>query len=376
MTAFPTLPTISAAWAASPWTARLEEAGPFAMTVAPWIALIAVVVAATAFLTSRRGTEKRAARKMRKLAGTLLDPATYRQFHDVAFQTREGAVHIDHVLVSPFGVFVVESMDERGEIAGKAFDSDWTCTFRGDTAKFTNPLRPNFNRKLALGNLTGIGEDKLFSVIAFTDEARFAHPMPDNVTRGKGLADYVASRNTPILAESDIAAVAARIAQTLSSRPAAPRPRTGQAGPKGRTDPSHLRFMNLLKFAAMASVLAGGAHVLHNTTQFPDMPFNPVTWFTGETPSKAVVTRKQTIRTDAAPQSDASGILRITAARDTSLTLIDEQNGKTVLSLELKRGESREVELSKGHYTARILQDGAVRTRRVSFIAARGALEL
>lgn len=376
MTSMLPLPTISAAWAASPWTARLEEAGPFAMTIAPWVALISVVVAAMAFLTSRRGPEKRAARKMRKLIGSVLDPATYRPFHDVAFQTREGAVRIDHVLVSPFGVFVIESMDERGEIAGKAFDPDWTRTFRGETTKFPNPLRPNFNRKLALGNLAGIGEDKLFSVIAFTDEARFAHPMPDNVTRGKGLADYITSRKTPILTASDIEAVTARIAETMSGRPVAPRPRTGQTGPKGRTGPRQLRFMNLLKFAAMASVLAGGAHILHNTAQFPDMPFNPVTWFTGEAPSKAVVSRKQAIRTDAAPQSDAHGILRVTAARGTSLTLIDERSGETVLSLELKRGESREVELRKGHYTARILQDGAVRTRRVSFIAARGALEL
>ncbi|GAB6111670.1 nuclease-related domain-containing protein [Desulfomicrobium salsuginis] len=376
MTSMPSFPTVSAAWAASPWIARLEDARPFATAAAPWLAFIVAVIAVAALLTSRRNRERRAARQTRKLAAALLDPATYRQFHDVTFQTREGAVHIDHVLVSPFGVFVIQSMDERGEIAGKAFDPDWTRTFRDETIKFPNPLRPNFNRKLALGNLAGIGEDKLFSVIAFTDEAKFAHPMPDNVTRGKGLADYVASRNTPILAESDIAAVAARIAGTVFSRPAAPGPQAKQAGPKGRTGPSHLRFMNLLKFAAMASVLAGGAHVLHNTAQFPDMPFNPVTWLTGEAPSKAEVTRKQTIRTDAAPRSDANGILRITAARNTSLTLVDEQDGKTVLSLELGPGESREVELRKGHYTARIVQDGAVRTRRVSFIGARGALEL
>lgn len=375
MTSMPSFPTVSAAWAASPWIASLEDARPFAAAAAPWVGLIVAVIAVAALLTSRRNRERRAARKTRKLAASLLDPATYRQLHDVAFQTREGAVHIDHVLVSPFGVFAIQSMDERGEIAGKAFDPDWTRTFRGETAKFPNPLRPNFDRKLALGNLIGIGEDKLFSVIAFTDEAKFAHPMPDNVTRGKGVADYVASRNTPLISADDIEAIAARIAETVSSRPATPRPRTGLARPKGRTA-SHLRFMNLLKFAAMASVLAGGAHVLHNTAQFPDMPFNPVTWLTGEAPSKAEVTRKQTIRTDAAPRSDANGILRITAARNTSLTLVDEQDGKTVLSLELGPGESREVELRKGHYTARIVQDGAVRTRRVSFIGARGALEL
>lgn len=376
MTAMPSFLTASAAWAASPWIARLEDARPFAAAAAPWVALIVAVIAAAAFLTSRRGQGKRAARKIRKLAASLLDSGTYRQFPDVSFQSREGVVHIDHVLVSPFGVFVIQSMDELGEIAGKAFDPDWTRTFRGETAKFPNPLRPNFDRKLALGNLIGIGEDRLFSVIAFTDGARFLHPMPDNVTRGKGFAEYVASRNTPLISAGEIEAIVARITETMSRRPVAPRRRPGSAGLKGRTGASTLRFMNLLKFAAMASVLAGGAHVLHNTAQFPDVPFNPVTWLTGEAPSKVEITRRQPVPTEKAARSDAYGILKITAARDTSLTLVDAQSGKTVLSLELRRGESREIELPRGRYTARILQDGTVRTRLVSFIGATGSLDL
>lgn len=376
MTAMPSFPTVSAAWAASPWIARLEDAQPFAAAAAPWVALIAAVVAVAAFLTSRRETGKRAPGKIRKLAEALLNPGTYRQFHDVSFQTREGAVHIGHVLVSPFGVFVIESMDERGEIDGKTFDPDWTRTFRGRTDTFPNPLRPNFNRKLALGNLLGLGEDRLFSVVAFTDEARFRNPMPDNVTRGKGFADYVLSKDTPLIAESDIPAVVARIEATMANRPAARQAKAGPAGRKTCSGAGRLRFMNLLKFAAMASVLAGGAHVLHNTAQYPDLPFNPVTWLTGEAPSKAEITRSQPVRTEKTPRSDAFGILRLTAARATSLTLVDAQSGKTVLSLELRQGESREVELPRGRYTARILQDGAERTRLVSFIGATGALDL
>lgn len=370
------LPAISAIWTASPWIARLEDAGPFAVVAAPWVALIAVVVTTMFLLTSRRGPEKRAARTLRTLATALLDPGTYRQLHNVSFQTRQGAVHIDLVLVSPFGVFVIDCRDEAGEIDGKAFDPEWTRTFRGVAATFPNPLRPNFERKLALGSFVGLGGDALFSVVAFTDGASFRRPMPDNVTRGKGLADYVASRDMVIMTESEITAVLARLENAVVRRPAAPERTSGQDRGTGKTRRSPLRLMNALKFAAMTAAMAGGAHVYHNTTQYPDIRFNPLGWLADETPSRVEITRTQPAHTGKTPRSDAHGILRIRSGKETSLTLADAQSGETVLSLELRPGETREVELRKGLYTARILQDGAMRTRLVSFIGATGSLEL
>jgi hypothetical protein len=42
----------------------------------------------------------------------------------------------------------------------------------------------------------------------------------------------------------------------------------------------------------------------------------------------------------------------------------------------LKAGESRDIEIRKGHYRAQIEQDGRMRVRVVSFIGASGTLEL
>lgn len=366
----------STALAATAWAAKGAEAMPFVGISAMWIALIIAVMAAAAVFASRKQAGKRGGRRTRKIAEALLDAKTYHQLHDLTLETKDGTVQIDHVIVSPFGVFVIETMDMGGTIFGKAFDPDWTQTFKGETIKFPNPLKPNFNRKLALSGVLKIGEDKLFSIIAFTGNSTFEIAMPDNVTLGMDFVNYIKSKDAVLIEASEVPDIVSKIQGSLRKGPPRADQRPGQTG---RPTRSVLRFMNLLKFAVIALVVAGGSHILHNTMQYPVIPvdLNPIAWLTGQTPPEKIeITKKETKKSDKVPRSIAYGFLTLTARQDTRLTLIDSKSGKTVVSLELKNGESREIELKKGHYTAQILQDGKLRTRLVSFIGSTGALEL
>lgn len=367
------LAAASTAWAAGPWVAGIEEAMPFLGLASFWIALIVAVVAVTTVVTARMRAGKQAGRKIRNILETRLDANAYRHLHDVTFVSGDATVHIDHIVVSPFGVFVVQIADMRGEVSGKAFDPDWTLTRRDETVKFSNPLRPNYNRKLALNELLRLGEDRFFSIIAFTDDVTFGLAMPDNVTRGTGLIEAIRSRDKALIDEGEIPDIVNRIRAAMAQAP------TPSAKRSRKAAPSHLRYMNLLKFAAMAVALAGGGHVLHNTTQFPDIPssWNPVTWLTGATtPSRIDITRSEPAKRGKAPRSDAYGILTVKAGKDTRLTLTDPESGSKVLDLNIKAGESREVEIRKGRYTAEIMQNGQLRVHAVSFIGATGTLEL
>lgn len=369
------LVTGSTVWAATAWAAEGAGVKPFVGIAGVWIALIVVIVAAMSMLTSRWYAGKHAGRRTRRIAESLLDRKTYHQLHDVILETKDGPVRIDHVIVSRFGVFVIEAMDMRGEILGKAFDPEWTQTVGGERIKFQNPLRPNYNRKLALDALLQIGEHKIFSVIAFTDGSKFQVEMPDNVTQGKDFVKYIKSKDTMLINESEIQGVVDTIQAVRLKRPPAAEKRPGKGG---RQAGSPLRFMNLLKFAAIALAVSGGAHILHNTTQFPSLPwdFNPVTWITGTTPPERIeITRTSPARSDKAPRSDAHIILTLKADQDTRLTLIEQESGRKVLSLEVKKGEAREIELKKGYYTAEILQAGNLRIKSVSAIGNTGALE-
>ena len=60
-----------------------------------------------------------------------LDRSTYQRFHNVVVPTRNGTTQIDHVLISPFGVFIVETKNLKGWIFGSENQPKWTQSLYG-----------------------------------------------------------------------------------------------------------------------------------------------------------------------------------------------------------------------------------------------------
>ena len=52
-----------------------------------------------------------------------LDKELYRRFHDVIIPSSNGTTQIDHILVSPFGLFIVETKNKKGWIHGSETQS-------------------------------------------------------------------------------------------------------------------------------------------------------------------------------------------------------------------------------------------------------------
>jgi hypothetical protein len=74
------------------------------------------------------------------------------------------------------------------------------------------------------------------------------------------------------------------------------------------------------------------------------------------------------------PRSEEYGILTLSAKTDTYVTLYDAKNAE-VVRMEIKKGQSEEVEIRKGDYKAEILQTGKREVSTVSFIGNTGMLE-
>ena len=96
-----------------------------------------------------------------------LDSNLYQRFHDVIIPSSHGTTQIDHILVSPFGVFVVETKNYKGWIYGSEDQSTWTQVIYKSKHKFQNPLRQTHRHKKVLSKYLGIKETHIQTVISF-----------------------------------------------------------------------------------------------------------------------------------------------------------------------------------------------------------------
>jgi hypothetical protein len=55
-----------------------------------------------------------------------LDANVYRRVHDLVLPSQGGPTQIDHVLVSVYGIFVIETKNMRGWIFGDERSLQWT----------------------------------------------------------------------------------------------------------------------------------------------------------------------------------------------------------------------------------------------------------
>jgi len=143
----------------------------------------------------------------------FLSKDTYHLIKNVTIPADGGTTQIDHVIVSRFGVFVVETKNLRGWIFGKKGDAYWTQKLYRHSEKFQNPLRQNYKHTKELSEILGISEDKMHSVVVFTGDSSFKTDMSENVTNPRGYIRYIRSQTKPVLAEGEVSRIIKSIAE-------------------------------------------------------------------------------------------------------------------------------------------------------------------
>ena len=124
----------------------------------------------------------------------FLESNVYVDINNVTLPTDNGTTQIDHIIVSRFGIFVVETKNMSGWIFGDEKSLQWTQSLPGGKKfKFQNPLHQNYRHVKVLQEFLGIEQEKIFSVVMFWGEAEFKTAMPPNVMT-HGYVPYIKSK--------------------------------------------------------------------------------------------------------------------------------------------------------------------------------------
>ena len=151
-------------------------------------------------------------------ARLFLPKDEYHLIKDATLPTESGTTQIDHIIVSRYGVFVIETKNMKGWIFGSANQKTSMQKIYKHTNTFQNPLHQNYKHIKTLEALLDIPASAIFSLVVFVGDSTFKTEMPANVVYTGGYIRYIKARREMILSQADVETVRAHIEQLRLQR--------------------------------------------------------------------------------------------------------------------------------------------------------------
>ncbi len=137
-------------------------------TVITIIAFLAIIAAAIIW----RATKGKRGEKHVSVLLSLLPKSKYKIINNLLLQSGGHSTQIDHVVVSIYGLFVIETKYYQGWIYGGENSEFWTQNIYGHKYELRNPLRQNQGHIKAIQRLLGNdGTIPIHSIVAFSRQS-------------------------------------------------------------------------------------------------------------------------------------------------------------------------------------------------------------
>ncbi|MCB5213585.1 NERD domain-containing protein [Rheinheimera aquimaris] len=191
-----------------------------------FLLLIVVVMGLLALFLARHGARIKGALAERVLHKVLVKelPASYQHYRNLVIPTEQGDLtEIDHLVVSAYGIFVIEVKNYRGWIFGGEKQPRWTVQRFRSKHQFMNPLHQNYKHTEAIKHVLGLNgkdSDAVHSIVAFSQRAEFNSQIPQNVMYIDLVGDYLQQFYQPCFDDEQVRQFTARLNFALASRKA------------------------------------------------------------------------------------------------------------------------------------------------------------
>jgi len=182
------------------------------------LVLIIIFVFAIVALYLRSPTVKgaRGERRVHSELAERLEEEVYRVIHDITLSIGADTTQIDHIVVSRYGIFVIETKNYRGWIFGDQRSKQWTQVIYGKKTRFQNPLRQNYKHTKAVESFLAVPSSRVHSIVVFVGDSKFKTPFPPNVMTLSGLIPYMRTKTDRVLSERRVGVLANQLLEAKS----------------------------------------------------------------------------------------------------------------------------------------------------------------
>lgn len=124
----------------------------------------------------------------------------YHLMNHITLPLKEDTTQVDHILISRFGVFIIETKDYKGWIFANAKHAHWTQVLFHRKFRFRNPIHQNYGHLRAVQDILDfVPSEAIKSVVVFSGEAEFKTPVPRGVYTISEFTEYLRGEKTEVM---------------------------------------------------------------------------------------------------------------------------------------------------------------------------------
>lgn len=171
------------------------------------IAAIVVLAIVLLFLTSKYYSSKSKGERGELEIRCVLEKlpkSEYTPVNNVVLHNGRDVTQIDHVVVSIYGIFVIETKNYQGYITGNEKSENWYRHYNKKKYAFHSPLRQNYSHVKALQELLKLDENKFIPIIVFSNFAKLNIESRSPVIYFKDMTQTIKQYNNRLFTESQV----------------------------------------------------------------------------------------------------------------------------------------------------------------------------
>ncbi len=169
----------------------------------PWYWVILGLCILVSFICLKYGSKITGwfGEKWTKDALDSLDKDKYIVLNDIMIKTKDFTHQIDHIVLSKYGIFVIETKQYNGYIKGSKYDKKWVRYIKGkEPIYYTNPIRQNYGHVKTICELLSISEKCVFNIVCIpSNHVKLNIKHDGELTTGLTINDKITSYKEEII---------------------------------------------------------------------------------------------------------------------------------------------------------------------------------
>jgi hypothetical protein len=153
--------------------------------------------------------------RVRRILDSSLEKRRYSVLHDLLLPSGGGTFHVDHLVLSRWGICVIDSIHRSGWISGTEVQARWQQKSWRGTTRFDNPIHVNYLEMQALERLLQLPASRFLPMVAWSGHKGFKKGIPRGVVEVKNLVGRIRSLNREMLTSEEVDRALLRLQESI-----------------------------------------------------------------------------------------------------------------------------------------------------------------